>query len=350
MTGQSSRIAPSRARGQLDLLQMPIRLPPNSIDQSNSSLDVEAPSCTYQRRPAPEIHATAVWPQCHPYAMDEEPELDVTEFSDDLSVLDYRERIARARHEARRRYRDYLAAVFERHGVADSGEFADAALDALTVWRYVDSGERCRCSCHPQLPETDLHDYGFDCLCARHPEDRRRAFQRWLDDIQAFWQSPDGQQIKAAEQADDAELQAWLAGQQGVSVHSHGGLCPEQWTGEVDGHSFYFRERHAEWRIELDLRPSGRFIRTVAGTDNDGAPDYKERELDEGEMIACGTIDIEEYGITPVQRAQFIIDTIRIHLTRQTCTHHHDDQSSIKAILGAKARWCPACGTRLNAP
>lgn len=34
---------------------------------------------------------------------------------------------------------------------------------------------------------------------------------------------------------------------------------PEEWHGEVDGHSFYFRERHDEWRIVLDLRPSGRF-------------------------------------------------------------------------------------------
>jgi hypothetical protein len=49
-------------------------------------------------------------------------------------------------------------------------------------------------------------------------------------------------------------------------VHSHGGLTPEEWRGEVDGHSFYFRERHDEWRIEVDLRPSGRFIRAVCSS------------------------------------------------------------------------------------
>ena len=58
----------------------------------------------------------------------------------------------------------------------------------------------------------------------------------------------------------------------------------------------------------------------------------------------------EGYGTTPLQRAQFIIDTIRIHLVRQASTHHHDDLSSIQAILGAPARWCPVCGTRLPAP
>jgi hypothetical protein len=282
--------------------------------------------------------------------VDQDPELSVSDFSDDLGAVDYRERVERARREAHRRYRDHLAAVFTRHRAAAPGELADAALDALTVWRYVDSGERCRCSCHPRLPETDLHGYGFDCVCARAPEERRRAFRQWLDDIKAFWQSPEGQQIKAAEQAGEAELQAWLAGQQGVSVRSHGGLCPEQWTGEVDGHSFYFRERHAEWRIELDLRPTGRFIRTVAGTDNDGATCYEERELDQGDVIAHGTTDIEGYGTTPLERAQFIIDAIRIHLARQACTHHHDDLTSIQAVLGTPARWCPACGTRLPAP
>jgi hypothetical protein len=274
----------------------------------------------------------------------------VTDFSDDQAAVGYRERIERARHEARRRYRDHLGAVFARHDVGDPDELADVTLDALTVWRYVDSGERCGCSCHPRLPESDLHDYGFDCVCARAPEERGRPFRQWLDDIKAFWQSPEGQQIKAAEQADDAELQSWLAGQQGVSVLSHGGICPEQWTGEVDGHSFYFRERHAEWRIELDPRPSGRFIRTVAGTDNDGATRYEERELDHGDVIAYGTTDIEDYGATPLERAQFIIDTIRIHLARQTCTYHSGDLSSIEAILGTSAHWCPACGTRLPAP
>lgn len=279
--------------------------------------------------------------------MSQEPEPSVTNFSGDLSAADYRERVDRARSEARRRYSDHLAAVFARHHVADPGELVDAALNALTVWRYVDSDEQCRCSCHPRLPESDLHDYGFDCVCARPPQERRRAVRQWLDDLEAFWQSPDGLQIKAAEQAAEAALQAWLADQHGVTVHGHGGLCPEQWTGEVDGHRFYFRERHTEWRIEIDLRPSGRFVRVVTGTDNDGTTRYTERELDDGDVIAYGTTDIEGYGRTPLERAQFIIDTIRIHIARQTCTYHQGDLSSIHASLGAQARWCPSCGIRL---
>ena len=264
-------------------------------------------------------------------------------------TAEYRERIEHARNQARSLYRDHLTAVFDRHRVAEPGELADAALDALTVWRYVDTGERCRCSCHPRLPETDLHDYGFACVCARTPADRRSAFDQWRNNFEEFNQSPEGQRIAAAEQAHEAELHAWLAAQDDVIVHSHGGVMPEQWHGEVDGHRFYFRERHDEWRIELDLRPSGRFLQAIASTANDGTVSYREREVDEGDVIAQGTTSAEGYGTRPVERAQFIVDTIRIHLVRQACTYHRDDLSSIEAALGVQARWCPACGTRLLA-
>jgi hypothetical protein len=278
------------------------------------------------------------------------PPSNTVEPGPDLSpVTEYRQRVERARREARSRYRDYLAALFGRLGVAEAGELADAALDGLTVWRYVDSGDFCRCACHPRLPESDLHDYGFDCVCTRTPKQRRQVFDEWREGIKAFWRSPAGQQITASEEAADAELQTWLAQQNGVIVHSHGGFAPEQWRGTVDGHSFYFRERHGEWRIELDLRLSGRFVRSVAGTANDGTGSYSEREVDEGDVIASGTTDGEGYGTTPVERAQFILETIRTHLIRQACTHHGDDLSSIEAILGTEVRWCPACGTRLPA-
>lgn len=281
--------------------------------------------------------------------VDEESKQAVGGVSDASNGADHRKHLERARREARRRYRDHLTAEFTRYGVADPGELADAALDALTVWRYVDSGEQCRCSCHPRLPETDLHDYGFDCVCTRAPEERRRAFQQWRNDIDAYWKSPDGQRIKAAERAEEAELQTWLANQQGVVIYSHDGPCPEQWNGEVDGHNFEFRERHGEWRIEVDIRPSGRFIRVVAETGHDGATRYQQRELDQGDVIACGTTDIEGYGTTPLDRAQFILDTIRTHLVRKACTLHHNDLSAIRAAIGTVVRWCPACGTRLSA-
>ncbi|WP_300575286.1 hypothetical protein [Mycobacterium sp.] len=42
----------------------------------------------------------------------------------------------------------------------------------------------------------------------------------------------------------------------------------------VDDHSFFFRERHGEWRIELDLRSSGHFVKALIGTGVAGEARY----------------------------------------------------------------------------
>lgn len=277
----------------------------------------------------------------------EDPELYVINFSDAAGAAEDRQRRERARSTARGRYRDYLVAILELHSFEDPGALADVALDALTLWHHVDSGEPCSCPCHPRLPESDFHDYGFGCRCTRTAQEHRRALEHWRNETDAFWQSPEGEQIRAAERAAEAELDAWLAMHRGVVVHSHGGLAPEQWRGIVDDHTVCFRERHDEWRIELDLRPSGRFARALVDIQADGQATYEERELSEGEVIAHGTTDVDGYGTTPVERAKFIVDTIRVQLVRKACNLHVQDLSSIEALLGREVRWCPACGTRL---
>lgn len=82
--------------------------------------------------------------------------------------------------------------------------------------------------------------------------------------------------------------------------------------------------------------------------DSDGGPRYEERELDEGDVIADGTTAVDGYGSSPVERAKFTVDTNRVHLSREACTLHVDDLSSIEALLGCEVRWCPSCGTRLS--
>lgn len=124
------------------------------------------------------------------------------------------------------------------------------------------------------------------------------TFQELLDHMAEFWRSPQGRRLQTAQQAAEAELRAWLADQPGVVVHDHGGQVPEQWEGEVDGHSVYFRERGGEWDIEIDLRP------------RDGST------RGQGDVIAAGTIGAEGYGESPRERAAFIVTTIRDHLRR----------------------------------
>jgi hypothetical protein len=280
--------------------------------------------------------------------VDEGPELYVSDFSDSPGAAERREARERARAEGRRRYRDHLGAAFDMHGVQEPAALVEVALDALTRWQYVESGEPCACSCHPRLPESDLHDYGFDCTCTRTPADRRRAWDRWRADIEAFQRTPEGQRFAAEEHAAETELQAWLVEQPEVTVHSWGGWVPEQWWGEVDGHRFYFRERHDQWRVELDPRPSGRIANVVVDIGGDGDIRAEQRQVEEGDVIAHGTIAVEGYGATLVERARFIVDTIRIHLRRQACTLHAEDWSSIETLLGRQVGWCPACGIRLS--
>lgn len=65
--------------------------------------------------------------------------------------------------------------------------------DRVTLHR----GERCRCSCHPHLPDSDRHDYGFDCVCTAPAHSDAIHFHGALDEIREVWQSP-GEQIRAA--------------------------------------------------------------------------------------------------------------------------------------------------------
>lgn len=225
---------------------------------------------------------------------------------------------------------------------------AAAVLSALTEWPDIESGELCSCSCHPHLPSSDLHDFGFDCTCTRTRDQRRESFQQLLNGIDEYWQSPEGLAVRAADEAAEKELQTWLAQQPAVMVHSHGGWAPEQWRGTVDGHSFYFRERGGDWDLEIDLRPTGQSTRVVDGQNDDGTTGYRQLDLERGDIIASGTIYADGYGSTPAERARLIVSTIRDHLARVECTHHLDKLGAVSSIIGTAPRWCAGCGARLS--
>lgn len=125
-------------------------------------------------------------------------------------------------------------------------------------------------------------------------------------------------------------------------------MAPEQWWGSVDGHSFYFRERHGDWRLELDLRPSGHFYRAWSGDgDLEDEDSYELEESQEGDVIAQGSVEDEGYGRSPVERVELIARTIRDHLCRQSCAVHTDQRADLESRLGWPLAWCPGCGQRL---
>lgn len=280
---------------------------------------------------------------------DQDPEVSVIKLPDLLGD-EWRADRDRQRLESRRRYVDHLAPVLAGLGVSGrSAEASAVVLDALFSWEHVTGDDDCGCSCHPRLPESDLHGYGFDCPCQQTVEQRRARWDEWQASVDEFWSSPDGERLTAARQAEEDELHRWLDANPDIEVRTHGGMAPEQWRGTVDGHSFYFRERHDQWRVEVDLRPSGRFYRAWTG-EGDLADDanYELRESDEGEVIAEGTTSAPGYGERPVERIQFIAGLIRDHYRRRDCLLHVDRRDDLALVFGAPMAWCPACGTRLG--
>jgi hypothetical protein len=163
----------------------------------------------------------------------------------------------------------------------------------------------------------------------------------------AFWSTAEGQAVIDAEEAEKQELAAWLAVHPDVTIQSRGGWAPEQWTGTVDGHSFYFRERHDHWHIELDLRPTGRYSTVWVGGEFDET-NFENREIEAGDIIAEGTTAVASYGNSPVTRLEFIVKTIRAHLYRRACVVHTTERSAVEEALGWPIAWCPSCGEEVG--
>ena len=279
--------------------------------------------------------------------MTDGPEFQIIKLPDLLGD-EWRAERDRQRDEARQRYLDRLVEVLAAVPPSSSDrERAGAVLDGLFVTTRREDGQECLCSCHPRVPDSDLHGYGFACPCRLTAARRQAAFKEWMTELEAYQHSPEGRREAAARQAEEDELLEWLADHPDVVVTSHGGMCPEQWRGSVEGRSFYFRERHDDWRIEVDLRPSGRFYRSWMGGDLTDDASYELRETDEGDVIAEGTTGVAGYGRKPVQRVGFIASTIRTHLDRERCRVHTDERDDLELLFGRPLDWCPSCGLSL---
>lgn len=254
----------------------------------------------------------------------------------------------RTRAEANRIHRARLAQALLAAGLSDPECVADVTLAALFVYNDVETGEPCICSCHPHVPEGDLHDYGRSCSCTRTKEERRAWWDEWQREADAYWDSPDGRAETEERELREQELRQWLLHDGGMEVTEFGGLFPEQWRGSVDGHTFYFRERHDEWRIELDMRPTGRFHKVLKGGDLDDRASFELQESLQGDIVAEGTTGFEGYGTTLRERAEFIARTIREHLVRRSCRVHVDELDDLELLFGRTIQWCPVCGLHLN--
>jgi hypothetical protein len=109
------------------------------------------------------------------------------------------------------RYRGQVAMTLIELGL-NPGEvtaWSESILDRLFIVLPREGGEPCRCSCHPRLPDSDLHDYGFACSCQLTTEERRRHADEWQANLAALWNSPEAAAERAQRQA---ERTSWRAG------------------------------------------------------------------------------------------------------------------------------------------
>jgi hypothetical protein len=233
---------------------------------------------------------------------------------------------------AGRAERQRLRGRYARHLVSAGGiDERTAARVMAALFDHVDAeGGECPCGCHPRLDS--LHDDGFDCPCTWDEPRRGEERRSW----EAFRGTPEGKALREHHAAQERDIEAWLAGQPGVEAARTTSYAPEQWQGMVDGHSFYFRERHGEWRVELDLEPTGELADRLLEIREDGEIVTELVPIERGQVIAEG-ID-SQLGSDPVEHIDFIVRTIRDHIWGRSCDH-----------AGALF-FCPSCGQRMSGP
>ncbi len=150
--------------------------------------------------------------------MDEEPDLYILRPPDRDDG--WRAERERQREESRRRHLERLVSVLAVAGPRsdDPPARAEAVLDGFFITRHRETDEPCTCSCHPQLPEADQHDYGSACPCRLTAAERRVSWDACTAERDAYWASPEGREIQAREQSEEDALAAWLATDPGVSI------------------------------------------------------------------------------------------------------------------------------------
>lgn len=242
----------------------------------------------------------------------------------------YRAEREAGRARVRARYAAHLA---ERTGLDD---VTTDLVMAVLFDHLAEDGTECLRSSHPKLPEESeySHDVGFDCPCTwdaqRREQEQARRKKVWDE-----WHSrPEAEARRESAKRERDAIDAWVAAHPGVAAERTVFACPEVWEGTIDGHSFYFRERHGEWRIEIDLEPNGTFANRYACVDDNGKMLTEPVELTSGDTIAEGSE--ANLGAGAVEHLSFIVDTVRTHLAQATCPHPRAE------------RYCPACGARVS--
>ena len=188
--------------------------------------------------------------------------------------------------------------------------------------RDIDKAADCRCSCHPSPASRSLHEGGADCPCQLSAAERAERWDRLFEHL--------GETTEAVEEADRerAELTA-AAAELDVDAELRCSAFPFVVAGACDGRSFYLRERHGRWRVEVAADPD---CADLWGTT--GALGI--------EIAAGGAADLcdADGERSPVEALRLAVHAVRLSALRDICSHEQPSDES--------HRFCRCCGTPLD--
>ena len=198
-----------------------------------------------------------------------------------------------------------------------------AVLEIGPPLRDIDAAADCSCGCHPRPADQGLHDGGTQCPCQHTAEDRQRLWAEFSAATESFREH--ASDVHAAQLADLAETAAAL----GVDADVKSWGAPFALTGVCDGHSFYLRERHDLYRVEVAVDAA---CEDLWGSSSDVSVE-----------VVSGS-DIDLHGSDGTRSAstalRIAVDAVRLSMRRNRCSHEQPSDDS--------HGFCRRCGVNLD--
>ena len=200
-----------------------------------------------------------------------------------------------------------------------------AALSAGPALRDPEAAADCPCGCHPTPATTSYHDGGSACPCQKTAAERAESFQELLGAMAEADPEQDAHEIAAVEEL------ARTAAEMGVDATIECWDMPFVITGTCDGRSFYLRERHCVWSVEIAADPGGEDLW------ND--PNVMSIQIADG---AVSGISADNGTLSTGMALREAVNAVRLSVLRDSCAH--------EPRSGGEHRFCSRCGTPLDDP
>ncbi len=197
-----------------------------------------------------------------------------------------------------------------------------AVLSTGPALRDIDKAADCPCSCHPSPASRSLHEGGVRCPCQLTEAERAEFWDHWLEATD--------EDAEASRKEDEARAElAEAAAELDVEAEVRCWAFPFVVAGVCDGRSFYLRERHGHWRVEVAADPGCADLWGTSGA--------------LGIKIAAGSAtDLcdTDGDTSPAVALRLAVRAVRLSVLRDSCYHEQPSDES--------HRFCRRCGTPLE--